>query len=213
MVRVLRYRRVADRRVHPASVPDASYVVVSRESLWLLPVPGAPSERARLEERRGRLVVSAYAVYARTIDEREFDTLVVPVLRTLAVSTSRCMLVVQETSDDFDAGRVRSRAQLARELGIPAMVEISGTWGPTLLELLAAALPAYVRLSPEMVRGASSVPDVFRSLVTLGEFARERGLELVARNPQDDAELDAVRMAGIGLVQWTGSAASLVGAT
>jgi hypothetical protein len=175
-------------------------------------VPDVPRERARLEERRGRLVVSAYAVYSRTIDAREFDALVVPVLRTLAVSTSRCMLVAQEASDAFDAGRVRSRTQLARELGIPAMVEISGTWRPTLLELLAAALPAYVRLSPEMLHGASSVPDVFRSLVTLGEFARERKLELVARNPQDDAELDAVRMAGIGLVQWTASPASLVAA-
>lgn len=187
----------------PVPAPDASYVLVSRESLWLLPVPGDRRERAQLDERRGRLVVSAYAVYARTIDAREFDGLVVPVLRTLATSTSRCMLVVQESNESFDAGRVRARTQLARELGISSMVEISGSWGPTMLELLAAALPAYVRLSPDMLRGANSVPDVFRSLVTLGEFARERRIELVARNPHDDEELDAVRTAGIGLVQWT----------
>lgn len=193
--------------------PDGSYVVVSRESLWLLPVPTDPSQREHLEERRGRLVVSAYAVYARTIDTREFDALVVPVLRTLAASTSRTILVVQESNETFDAGRVRARTQLARELGLPSMVEISGSWGPTMLELLAAALPAYVRLAPEMLRGASSVPDVFRSLVTLGEFARERRIELVARNPHDDAELDAVRTAGIGLVQWTAHPASLVGAS
>lgn len=187
----------------PVPAPDASYVLVSRESLWLLPVPGDRRERAQLDERRGRLVVSAYAVYARTIDAREFDGLVVPVLRTLATSTSRSMLVVQESNESFDAGRVRARTQLARELGISSMVEISGSWGPTMLELLAAALPAYVRLSPDMLRGANSVPDVFRSLVTLGEFARERRIELVARNPHDDEELDAVRTAGIGLVQWT----------
>lgn len=193
--------------------PDSSYVVVSRESLWLLPVPTDPSQRTHLEERRGRLVVSAYAVYARTIDAREFDALVVPVLRTLAASTSRTMLVLQESNETFDAGRVRARTQLARELGLPSMVEISGSWGPTMLELLAAALPAYVRLAPEMLRGAASVPDVFRSLVTLGEFARERRIELVARNPHDDAELDAVRTAGIGLVQWTAHPASLVGAS
>ncbi len=212
MVRMLRYRRLGKRVMTPVPVPDASYVLVSRESLWLLPVPGDRRERAQLDERRGRLIVSAYAVYARTIDAREFDGLVVPVLRTLATSTSRCMLVTQESSETFDAGRVRARSQLARELGIPSMVEISGSWGPTLLELLAAALPAYVRLSPDMLRGANSVPDVFRSLVTLGEFARERGIELVARNPHDDDELDAVRTAGIGLVQWTNHPEVLVSA-
>lgn len=196
-----------------AHAPDTSYVVVSRESLWLLPVPSDPSQRANLEERRGRLVLSAYAIYARTIDAREFDALVVPVLRTLASSTSRTMLVLQESNESFDAGRVRARTQLARELGLPSMVEISGSWGPTMLELLAAALPAYVRLAPEMLRGASTVPDVFRSLVRLGEFSRERRIELVARNPHDDAELDAVRTAGIGLVQWTAHPASLVGAS
>ncbi len=156
-------------------------------------------------------MLAAYAVYARTLDDREFDGLVVPVLRTLAVSTSRSMLILQETSESFDAGRVRARTQLAREIGLPSMIEISGGWAPTLLELLAAALPAYVRLAPDMLRGAGSVPDVFRSLVTLGEFARERDLELVARNPRDDAELDALRAAGIGLVQWTAHPASIVG--
>lgn len=195
----------------PLPAPDSSYVLVSRESLWLLPVPSDRRERTHLEERRGRLVVSSYAVYARTIDAREFEGLVVPVLRTLATSTSRCMLVLQESNESFDAGRVRARTQLARELGIPAMVEISGSWGPTMLELLAAALPAYVRLSPDMLRGANAVPDVFRSLVTLGEFARERRIELVARNPHDDEELDAVRTAGIGLVQWTTQPDMLVG--
>ena len=197
--------------MHLVPVHGDSYVVVSRESLWLLPVPGNPSERALLAERRGRLVLAAYAVYARTLDDREFDGLVVPVLRTLAVSTSRSMLILQETSESFDAGRVRARTQLAREIGLPSMIEISGGWAPTLLELLAAALPAYVRLAPDMLRGAGSVPDVFRSLVTLGEFARERDLELVARNPRDDAELDALRAAGIGLVQWTAHPASIVG--
>ena len=39
-------------------------------------------------------------------------------------------------------------------------------------ELLAAAGPTYVRLSPEFVHGAGSVPDVFRAMVTFGEFAR-----------------------------------------
>lgn len=208
---MLRYRRVDQRRVQLAPVSHESYVLISRESLWLLPVPRNASERARLAERRGQLVLSAYAVYARTMDDREFDGLVVPVLRTLAVSSSRSMLILRETSARFDAGRVRARTQLAREIGLPTMIEISGGWAPTMLELLASALPAYVRLAPDMLRGASAVPDVFRSLVTLGEFARERRLELVARNPSDDAELDALRAAGIGLVQWTAHPASNVG--
>ncbi|MEP7382351.1 MAG: hypothetical protein ABI910_11725 [Gemmatimonadota bacterium] len=190
-------------RVWSASSPHTSRLLVSRESLWLLPVPGDRSERARLNERRGQLVLSAYAIYAELLEEREFEWLVVPVLRTLAVSSSRCVLVLPETSASFDAGRVRAATQYTRELGVLSMVEISGGWTPTQLELLAATLPAYLRLAPEMLRGAGSVPDVFRSLVALGEFARERGLELVARNPHDDAELDAVRSAGIGLVQWT----------
>ena len=169
----------------------------------MVPIPADPSERVVLADRRGRLVLSAYAVYTDVTGARDFEAYVQPVLRTLAASRSRCILTLFETPETFDAGRTRFVVQAARELGLAAMVEIRGTWGATLLELLAAAGPGYIRLAPDVVHGAGSVPDVFRLMVSLSEFSRERGFELVARNPRDEHELDAVRVAGIGLVQWT----------
>jgi hypothetical protein len=180
----------------------AARVAISRESLWQVASLESPSEQARLADRRGRLVLSAYAVYTDTRDTREFDGVVVPVMRTMAASSARCMLALTETRASFDAGRVRGALQVARDVGLLSVVEISGSWAPTLLELLAAAAPTYIRLSPDLIRGAAAVPELSRSLVTLGEFARERAIPLIARNPLDDAELEAVRAAGIGLMQW-----------
>jgi len=177
-------------------------VAISRESLWQLSMPESASQQEPLPDRRGALVLSAYAVYSDTRDAREFDGLVVPVLRTMAASSSRCMLALTETGASFDAGRVRGALRLARDVGLLSLVEISGGWAPSLLELLAAAAPHYIRLSPEMIRGASAVPELFRSLVALAEFVRVRSIPLIARNPLDHAELDAVRAAGIALVQW-----------
>ncbi len=177
-------------------------VVLARESLWRLSVPNAPSERALLSERRKELVMSAYAVYSDVEGLRDFDVYVQPVLRTIAASRSRSILTLALTPASFDAGLLRHTLAAANMLGIPSMVEVRDLWGRTMLELLAAAGPTYVRLSPEFVHGAGSVPDVFRAMVTFGEFARARGLQLVARNPRDDHEIDAVRVAGIALVQW-----------
>lgn len=192
--------RVGSVERHPST--STPRVALARESLWMVPVPSQPSERLVLQERRGRLVTSAYAVYSDALEVRDFEAYVLPVLRTMAASHSRCVLTLLESPATFDAGRTRHALQSARDLGLTSMVEISGAWRPTLLELLAAAGPAYVRLAPEFVHGAGSVPDVFRHIVTLAEFARERGLEIVARNPRDGHELDAVRVAGVGLIQW-----------
>ena len=197
------YRRLGARAVDRAPSTSTPRVKLAREELWMVPIPADPSERVVLTDRRGRLVLSAYAVYTDVTDPRDFEACVQPVLRTLAASRSRCILTLVDTPESFDAGRTRHAVQAARELGLASMVEIQGTWGLTLLELLAAAGPGYIRLAPDFVHGAGSVPDVFRLMVSLSEFSRERGFELVARNPRDEHELDAVRVAGIGLVQWT----------
>lgn len=180
----------------------AARVSIARESMWRLSTPEHPAQRDQLLDRRGRLELSTYVVYTVTRDTREFEALVVPVLRTMAASSARCTLALTESATTFDAGRVRSALQGARDVGLTALVEISGGWSTPLLELLASAAPTYIRLAPELIRGAATVPELFRSLVTLGEFARARSIPLVARNPLDDAELDAVRVAGIGLLQW-----------
>jgi len=177
-------------------------VVLARESLWKLSVPNTPAERALLDERRKELVLSAYAVYSDVIGLRDFDVYVQPVLRSIASSRSRSILTLAVSPATFDAGLLRHALATAGDLGIPTMVEVRDLWGRTMLELLAAAGPTYVRLSPEFVHGAGAVPDVFRAMVTFGEFARARGLQLVARNPRDDHEIDAARVAGIALVQW-----------
>jgi len=180
----------------------APRVVLSREVLWRTSVPVDATERNVLQDRTGHVVLSTYAVYSDAATTAEFDAVVAPVLRALASSRSRCMLVLAETMARFDAGRVRHALQVAHDLGISTLVEIGGTWGQTLLELLAAAGPSYVRLAPELVHDAANVPDVFRSLVQLSEFARDRTFQLVARNPRDEHDLDAARAAGIGLLQW-----------
>ena len=177
-------------------------VVLARESLWLMTAQGDMHDRSAAHDRRGRLVLSAYAVYADVRDEREFEGMVSPLLSTMASSRSRSMLVLVEGPDSFDVGRVRRALQRARELGVVSMVEIGGAWSRALLELLAATEPSYVRLAPEMLQGVSAVPEVSRSLDALAEFARVRSLNLVARNPHDARELEAVRSTGIGLVQW-----------
>lgn len=196
-----RYRRVDAPPVRAGSQTLGEEVVLRRESLWLLHAPDDPSQRSRWGDRRGRLVLSAYAVYAIARDVREFEALVGPVLRTLAASRTRAMLVLSESAVSFEAERMRRAVQLARDVGLPTMVEIDDEWGLTQLELVAASGPSYLRLAPEMVRGAATVPDTFRALVAVGEFARRQAIELVARNPSDDQELDALCAAGIGLVQ------------
>lgn len=182
----------------------APRVTLVRESLWLVPIPRDRSDRVALADRRGRLALSAYALYTDAASPADVEAFVVPVLRAMATSRSRSMLVLTEHAATFDAGRVRHALQAAHACALPTSVEITGTWPSTLLELLAAASPSYVRLAPELVRGAATLPDVFRSLVRLAEFAHERGLELVARNPGDEHDLDAARVAGVGLVQWGG---------
>ncbi|MCC6928958.1 MAG: hypothetical protein IT359_08230 [Gemmatimonadaceae bacterium] len=186
----------------PQPLQPKPRVVLARESLWKLTVPNNCAERALLHERRKELVLSAYAIYSDVDGLRDFDVYVQPVLRTIASSRSRSMLTLALTPATFDAGLLRHALASANELGIPSMVEVRDLWGRTMLELLAAARPTYVRLSPEFVHGAGAVPDVFRAMVTFGEFARARGLQLVARNPRDDHEVDAARVAGIALVQW-----------
>ncbi|MBK6456354.1 MAG: hypothetical protein IPF87_09770 [Gemmatimonadetes bacterium] len=102
---------------------------LAREELWMVPIPADPSERVVLADRRGRLVLSAYAVYTDVTGARDFEAYVQPVLRTLAASRSRCILTLFETPETFDAGRTRFVVQAARELGLASMVEIRGTWG------------------------------------------------------------------------------------
>jgi len=184
------------------AAPRAPRVALIRESLWMVRVPRDAGDRAALADRRGILAFAAYALYTDATEPRDFEAFAVPVLRTMASSRSRTMLVLTEEAATFDAGRVRQSLQEARERGLTTLVEIAGTWPSTLLELLAAAAPTYVRVAPDLIRGVSTLPDVFRSLVRLAEFAHERGIELVARNPGGDTDLDAVRAAGVGLVQW-----------
>ena len=186
--------------VQLASTPR---VAISRESVWLVQVPGRAAPSDELLDRRGYLVLSAYAVYPGTRDTRAIGSVVEPVLRALASSRSRAVLVLTESSLSFDAARIRAAARLARDIGIASMVEITGEWTPTLLELLAASAPSYVRLAPHMLRGAAAIPDTFRSLVLLSEFARTHAVELIARNPYDAMDLNAIRAAGIELAQWT----------
>lgn len=186
-----------------APLAGAPQVAISRESVWLVQLPNQDAAGDTLLDRRGALMQSAYAVYPGTRDARVLASVVEPVLRALASSRSRAMLVLTESSVSFDPARIRAAVRLAREIGIASMVEISGEWAPTLLDLLAAQAPSYVRLAPEMLRGAAAVPDTFRSLVLLSDFARTRAVELIARNPCDAMELHAVRTAGIELAQWT----------
>lgn len=182
--------------------PDAPRVALVRESLWLVRVPRDAGERVVLADRRGRLALSAYALYTDAATAHDFDGFIAPLLRSLATSRTRTMLALTEQASSLDAGLVRQKLQAAQERGLLTLVEIAGTWPSTLLELLAAATPSYIRLAPELVRGAAALPEVFRSLVRLSEFAHERGIELVARNPGDEHDLDAVRAAGVALVQW-----------
>lgn len=184
------------------SSPRAPRLSLVRETLWLVREPRGASDRIVLADRGGRVALSAYALYTDAATARDFEAYVVPMLRTMATSRSRTMLVLTEEAATFDAGRVRASLQAAQEGRLVTLVEIAGTWPSTLLELLAAASPSYVRLAPELVHGAGTLPDVFRSLVRLAEFAHERGIELVARNPGDSHDLDAARAAGVGLVQW-----------
>ncbi|MCC6770414.1 MAG: hypothetical protein IT360_04300 [Gemmatimonadaceae bacterium] len=182
---------------------DSPRVVIARESVWLVQLPGHAAQRDPHLERRGFLALSHYAVYPGTRDARAIGAVVEPVLRALASSRARAVLVLTESSLSFDAGRIRAAVRLARDIGIASMVEISGEWTPTLLELLVAPGPSYVRLAPQMLRGAAVIPDTCRSLVLLGEFARTHAVELIARNPYDAVELHAIRAAGIELAQWT----------
>lgn len=184
------------------SSPSAPRVSLVRETFWLVRVPRDAGERHALADRRGRVSFSAYALYTDAATAHDFEAFASPVLRGLSSSRSRTMLVLTEDAATFDAGRVRQSLQVAHERGLATLVELAGTWPSTLLELLAAASPTYLRLAPDLVRGAASLPDVFRSLVRLAEFAHERGLTLVARNPGDEHDLDAARAAGVGLVQW-----------
>ena len=179
-------------------------VMLARESIWRMPVPNDPTQRPVLLDRRGDVVLSAYAVYSDAAGIRDFEGYVQPVLRTLASSRSQAVLALVMSPATFDAGLLRHALGVARDLAIPSMVEIREMWGKTMLELLALAGPTYLRLPPEFLRGAGSVPDVFRALVSFAEFARERRLAVVARNLGDAQELDAARVAGIELVQWGG---------
>ena len=177
-------------------------VALTWESIWHLPAPGDATERAMLADRRGRVVLSGYALYTDATTEREFDSFALPVIRNLAASRTRAILTLVESAITFDAARVRRALELARLLGVLSLVEIRGVWSSTLLELLAAAGPNYLRLAPDLVQGAAVMPEQFQTIVQIAEFARERRMLLVARNPGDGNELDAIRVGGIDLVQF-----------
>ncbi len=177
-------------------------VTLSWESIWRLPAIDETTRLGALEAPRGRVVICAYSVYCEDPTDREFEAYVVPILRNVAASRTRGMLTLVESASRFDASRLRNAIRVARSFGLHSLVEIDGVWSTAMLEMLADATPGYLRLNPDVTLGASVIPEQFQTLVRLAEFARARDIPLVARNPSDEFELDALRVGGIELVQF-----------
>lgn len=89
--------------------------------------------------------------------------------------------------------------------GIASVVELRGLWNSASLLSLLACGPTFVRIGPDYVYGVANLADQFRSLVQLTEFAQANAIQLVARGMPAPHELDALRIAGIGMFSETTS--------
>jgi hypothetical protein len=175
-------------------------VLMRREELWRLPIPGAPSEFGLLLDRRGALVTAGYTVYTDARTPAEFDDSVMQLLRGVSVARSRFFLGLSATTSTFHVTPLFRTVEQCRDMGVSTVVELRGSWSHSALALLATTRPDYLRVGPDLVRGIAHVPDQFRAVVALAEFARECGIPLVARGLDTTADLDSVRIAGIALL-------------
>lgn len=175
-------------------------VLLHCEALWRLPVPGSAADYGMLLDRRGALVTAGYTVYADARTPIEFEDSVMPLLRGVSHSRCRFFLGLLATPATMRVSAMARTIDQCRHLGIATVLELRGSWSTAALALLAMTRPDYVRLGPDLVRGIAVVPEQFRAVVQVSEFARDVGLPLVARGLDSTEDLDAVRIAGIGLV-------------
>ncbi len=178
-------------------------VALSREEIWLVDTPGAPFDYGvPVAERRGRLALSAYAVYSDAATDAEFAEVVIPVLLAMSASRATILLALVESLALFDAHYLRRRIEICHEVGVATMVEIGEYWPPGAFDRLLSAHENYLRIGSEMMRAASRDPEKLRDLVELSDVARSRQLLIVgsSRDPAGDAR--ALRGARIELLQF-----------
>jgi EAL domain-containing protein (putative c-di-GMP-specific phosphodiesterase class I) len=175
---------------------------VRREALFVLPTPDSPGGTSVLRDREGKHLLTSYVVYFDPTAIAGFEDTVLPVLTALRRARARVAAA-------FPTDELTSATQLAyciercRALDVTTMADLKGGWTRNSLDLVAAANPEFFRVGAEFISGVMTVPEQFRVLVTLAEVARERRIGLVARDVESDAEVDAVRLAGIQLFQRT----------
>jgi hypothetical protein len=177
-------------------------VLLSREEIWLVAASGARIDHGvPAVERRGRLALSAYALYSDAANDTEFAEFVFPVLLAMSTSRATTLLALVESVAAFDAAFLSRRIAICHELSMATLVEVDEYWPRVAFERLLSARANYLRIGANMMRGAARDPEKLRDLIELTDVARVRQLQIVgsSRDPAGDSR--AVRAARIELLQ------------
>ncbi len=173
-------------------------VLLRRESLWAYSVPASPAQHLLLSDRTPQLISAGYAAYSDAGSVGEFEDSLMPVMATFRSTRSHLTAGFVSRSTSFDSALLREMIERCTGQGIRTVVEIRGQWSEATLELLLATQPHHLRIGPEYVQGVATLPEQFRRIVHLAEFANGNGIPLVARGVRTPEDLDALRVAGLG---------------
>lgn len=175
-------------------------VLLRRESLWSYVVPATAAEIGVLSTQRASLVRALSVVYSARDTLASFEDGVQPVIQALSSMRTHVAAGFLVRASRFEAAALRAILDRCAGRSVPTIVELSGDWTEPALEFLVAARPSYVRVGPEYVRGVSALPEGFRRLVRLAEFARAHQVPLVARGATSLDDVTTLRLCGISLL-------------
>ncbi len=173
-------------------------VLLRRESLWTYSVPASASQYQLLDDRTAKLAFSGYVAYSDAHTIAEFEDTLLPLVATFRTTRSHLATAFVSRFGNFDSALLREMLDRCSGHLVPTVVEIRGSWTEAALQVLASTRPSYLRIGPEFVQGVASVPEQFRRLVRLAEYANLNGMPLVARGVSSPEDLQALRVAGVG---------------
>ncbi|MFN8580238.1 MAG: hypothetical protein U0163_04575 [Gemmatimonadaceae bacterium] len=174
-------------------------LLLRRETLRRCPAPQRPDEAHLLSDRSGTIVHDGTIAYPDPHDLSIVEEDLMDVLTAMQARREHLLLGIVVSAATFRVRPFARTVERARSAGIGTVVELRGNWLRPALEMIVQSQPGYLRIGPDVTRGVSHVPDQFRFVVSLAEFAREAGVPLIARGHDTDEDLDALRLAGVEL--------------
>ncbi|MFN8573975.1 MAG: hypothetical protein U0132_18095 [Gemmatimonadaceae bacterium] len=186
-----------------SSVPTTRFprLLLRRETLrrYVGAAESAPADS--MASRVSTIVHHGVVAYPDPLDLSRIDDELLPVLQAMQGRRENLMLGILTNSTNFLVRRFAFTVERVRDAGIATIMELRGSWIMPTLGLISEVRPAYLRIGPDSVRGIGHLPELFREVAAVAEFARDYGIPLIARGCDSDSDLDALQVAGVDLMQ------------